>query len=154
MAPLRILVADEAEARCYETAAIGAPLRLVDRTLDPQARLHDRDLKSDRPGRVFDHAAQMAGRRGSVARHSTGGESSPRKHAAGVFARHIVTRLEAAHRCGDFARLIVVAGPPFLGTLRAALPLSLRSLIVMEVPKDLVHEDEASLVAHLLAAAP
>jgi len=149
MARLRILVADEAEARCYDTGALGGPVRLVDRTTDPLARLHDRDLRSDRPGRVFDHAA-LSGRRGAVAHHSTGGENGPRRQEAALFARHITTRLEAAHRCGDFERLIVVAGPPFLGILRAALTPALRHAVILEVPKDLIHQDEAALRAHLV----
>jgi protein required for attachment to host cells len=151
MSPL-ILVADESEARFYDAVAVDAPLRLIDRVADPDARLHDRDLKSDRPGRVFDHAPPRSGRRGAVAHHSTGGENGPRKHAAVVFARQIAARLEAARRSGDFEQLIVVAGPPFLGTLRAALPRALRIRVVREVPKDLVHESEHSLRAHLAAS--
>ena len=39
--------------------------------------LHDRDLKSDRPGRVYNSAAAPRGRRGAMAHHATGGERTP-----------------------------------------------------------------------------
>jgi hypothetical protein len=43
----RIVVCDQSEARIYELEPLGGPM-------NPIGRLHDRELKSDRPGRVFD----------------------------------------------------------------------------------------------------
>jgi protein required for attachment to host cells len=114
---------------------------------DPLARLHDRDLKSDRPGRKFDHAPLTAGRRGATAHHAAGGESSPRRHEAESFARRIAAELEQARQRADFEGLIVMSGPHFLGLLREALPASIR--IVAEVAKDLLHQDTDAIIAHL-----
>jgi hypothetical protein len=82
--PTRIVVADQSEARFYDIERFAAPLRLVGQLTDPKARLHDRDFKSDRPGRVFDHASAAGKRRGAMAHHGTGGERSPRMHEAQV----------------------------------------------------------------------
>jgi protein required for attachment to host cells len=145
---VRIVVADQAEARFFDIVGPSEPLRLAGRLTDPKAHLHDRDFKSDRPGRVFDHAPGASSRRGAVAHHGTGDERRPRKHEAQQFARQIAEQLDAA-RPGGFDRLVLMAGPSFLGLLRAALSKPLRDSLVAEVPKDLVHQGEDALRAHL-----
>ena len=90
---VRIVVADQSEARFYDTEGLHGPLQPAGQLSDPKARLHDRDLESDRPGRVFDHAPLAAGRRGAVGHHGTEGERSPRKHEAVNFARQIADQL-------------------------------------------------------------
>jgi protein required for attachment to host cells len=112
---------------------------------DEDARRHDRDLKSDRPGRLFERAPPTRGRRGAGARHATGGPESPRKHEAEVFARQISTDLRRAQRAGEFNRLVLIAGPPFLGKLRGVLSKGLRGVIVAEVSKNLIHQPESAI---------
>jgi protein required for attachment to host cells len=149
----RIVVSDQAEARFYDVVRPGAPLRLAGLLEDPAAHLHDRDFQSDRPGRVFDRAPGGGQRRGATARHATGGEQRPRKHAAQLFARRIARELGAASRAGQFDRLALVAGPAFLGLLRAALTKRLKECVVAEVPKDLVHQPKTALRSRLPRAA-
>lgn len=144
----RIVLANQSEARFYEIGHPHDSLQLVGRLTDANARLHDRDFKSDRPGRVFDHAAASGHRRGAVPHHSTGGERTPRKHEAALFARCIARELEAAHAKQDFDRLVLMAGPAFLGILRSVLPKAVSALVVSEVPKDLLHETESAVRAH------
>ncbi|HYL02477.1 MAG TPA: host attachment protein [Steroidobacteraceae bacterium] len=145
---IRIIVADESEARFYDAAQLDGPVHLIGKTSDPAARLHDRDLKSDKPGR-FDHAAP--GGHG-FAHHSSGGESRPHRHEVTQFAHRIATQLETEWRAKHFENLVLVAGPPFLGTLRAALPEALRRQVSREIPRDLIHQDEKALRTHLAAA--
>lgn len=149
--PVRIVVADEGEARFYETNRSDGGLREVGRLENPDARLHDRAFSSDRPGRVFDHAPATPGRRGAVAHHAVGGEGDrrPRKHRAQLFARRIVEELEQSRRLNHFERMVLMAAPAFLGMLRAALPPSLHSIVVAEIPKDLVHQTDGAVQAHL-----
>ena len=59
---IRIVVADQSQARIYSAGA--RRLKLLGSLSDPRARLHDRDLGSDRPGRVFDRAVAPGKRRG------------------------------------------------------------------------------------------
>ena len=147
---LRIVVADEGEARLYDLA--GHELLLLHTITDPKARWHDRDFKSDRPGRVFDHAATAGARRGGVGHHSTGGGQSPREHETQLFARSIGASLEQDHSRGGFDRLVLVAAPRFLGALRAELPPALHTLLAAEIHKDLVHQSDEVLREHLHAA--
>jgi protein required for attachment to host cells len=65
------------------------------------------------------------------------------------FARRIVHQLDAAHRRGTVRRLVVIAGPTFLGLLREAMPKSLHDIMAAEVCKDLVHEDDNGVLAHI-----
>ena len=146
---IRIVVADQAEACFYDIGSEEDALRPVGRLTDPMAHLHDRDLKSDRPGRFFDHATTSPARRGATAHHGTGGERSPRKHEAELFARHIADDLEKAHQKAEFDRLVIMAGPGFLGLLRAHLPQSVRSSVAAEVPKDLAHQPPTAVREHL-----
>lgn len=143
----RIVVADQGEACFFDR--VGSGLRAAGSLENPAAHLHDRDFKSDRPGRVFDRAPAAGQRRGTVSRHATGGERSPRKRAAELFAKRIARALSAAARAGDFDGLVLVAGPAFLGLLRAALPKHVKAMVVAEVAKDLVHLPKTALQAHL-----
>jgi protein required for attachment to host cells len=144
----RVVVADQAEARFYDYVG-NRKLRPAGTLSHPESRLHDRDLKSDRPGRLFDRAPPTRGRRGAGGRHAAGGRESPHEHEAGVFAHEISAALHREHAAGKFGRLVLVAGPPFLGTLRGALSKGLRGAIVAEVPKDLIHESENVVRARL-----
>jgi protein required for attachment to host cells len=149
--PVHIVVADEGEARFYAAERLDAALQLIGRLQNHGARLHDRDFNSDRPGRVFDRAPTATGRRGAVGRHAVGDEGArqPRKHQAQRFARRIVGELEKARREKRCARIVLMAEPAFLGLLRAALPETVRSIVVAEIAKDLVHQDEEAVQSHL-----
>ena len=147
--PTRIVVANQAQAVFYDTGGPQAPLRLIGRLENPAGRLLDRELKSDRPGRVFDRAPSGVGRRGAVAHHSTGGERTPRKQAAGAFARRIAVNLSAALRAKQFDRIVLVAAPAFLGVLRKALAKSLRAVVAAEIAKDLIGHPKEAVRAHV-----
>jgi len=146
---VRVVVADQSEAKFYDLRHRPDALQLVARILDPLARLHDRDFKSDRPGRVFDHAPVTGHRRGATAHHATDGERRPRRHEAEAFARQIAGELQRGQRDCEFDAIIVIAGPLFLGLLRDALSDAVRSIVVAEVKKDLVHQSPHVVVKHL-----
>ena len=148
---VRIVVADQSEARFYDMEGHGAPMQPAGQLSDPLAHLHDRDLKSDRPGRKSDHAPIQAGRRGATAHHGVGSDRKPRRHEAALFAQKITDEVAAAQRADQFDRLVLVAPPAFLGLLRKALPAALREAISAEVAKDLVHEPPSAVQAYLPA---
>jgi protein required for attachment to host cells len=147
---VRVIVADRAQVRFYDAEHPDSKLQLAGQMTDPEAHLRDRDYKSDRPGRVFDHAPSGA-RRGAVAHHGTAGERKPRKHEAELFARRIVDELETALRQDHFDKLVLMAAPEFLGDLREVMPKSLSDVITLEIRKDLVHQDERTIRGHLPA---
>jgi protein required for attachment to host cells len=109
------------------------------------AHLHDRDLMSDRPGRSYE---SFGG-----ARHALEREDDPRHREAVRFARRVARRLDEARRKDEFENLVVVAGPPFLGLLRAAMSQPTKACIAREIRKDLVHGPIAVLREHLAGSA-
>ncbi len=146
--PLRILVADQSDARIYELAAQGEPLACVFELQNQQARLHERDLVSDRPGRRFANAPG-AKRRGAVVHHATGGEQTAHRHLAEHFARELADELERERGAGAYDRLVIMAAPAFLGLLRSQLGKAVHACVVAEVHHDLVHQSEAVVREHL-----
>ncbi len=145
---IRILVANQNKADFYDVEHRGDVPRPAGHLLDPAARLHDRDFKSDRPGRVFDHAPSPAGRRGATAHHATGGAQSPRQHETELFASRIAREIERGFQAQEFERLIIMAGPPLLGVLRAALE-PLPRCPTWEIGKDLVRQPLEAISEHL-----
>jgi len=145
----RIVVANQYEARFYDAAGPKAPLRAAGRLLNPDARLHDRDLKSDRPGRVFAPASAGPGRRGAAVHHAVGGKQRPQRQVAVAFARRVAAELAAAKKRREFDRLVLIVAPMFLGILRTALPKSLRSAVAAEVAKDLPRQTKKEIRAHV-----
>ena len=151
---LRIVIADESEARCYdiqsrhELARLDVKFAPITTLSDPAAHLHDRDFKSDRPGRAFS-GPRRPNRRGATAHHSLGAEASPRARESVLFARRIADTLALALRQAKFDELVMAASPHFLGLLRQASPPPLRATLVQEIHKDLVHLPPGSLRKYL-----
>ena len=146
---VRIVVADQAEARFYDAMGFGRPLTVAGRITNPAGRQHERDLVSDRPGRVFERAADPRHRRGASARHSSGPEHSARRHSVEVFTRRIGAELERAWRARRFDSLVIVAGARLMGRLRAALPAGVRAKITGSVLKDIVHRPAEDVLPYL-----
>lgn len=146
---VRIVVADQAEARFYDGMGFARPLNVVGRLTNPAGRLREQDIVSDRPGRVFGHAANPNRRRGATPRHSSGPENGARRHAVEVFTRRIAAELTRACGAGRFDALVIVAGARLLGLLRAALPAHVRGKITATVIKDIVHQPAEDVLAYL-----
>ena len=150
---LRILVADQSDARIYDLAARGEPLAFVCELQNQQAHLHERDLVSDRPGRRFANAPG-AKRRGAVVHHATGGEHTAHKHLAEHFARELADELEKERAAGAYDRLVIMAAPAFLGLLRSQIGKAVHACVVAEVHHDLVHQSEEVMRATTAYWAP
>ncbi len=142
---VRVVVADQSEARFYDVERYDGELRPAGEISDPLAHLHNREMQSDRPGRKFDRAPLRSGRRGSTAHHGVGSDRKPRRHEAALFAHRIGHEIAAAQRAARFDRLVLIAPPAFLGLLREALPAALRQIITAEIAKDLVHEPPSTV---------
>src|SRR4051812_26654599 len=128
-----ILVAHRAGAAIYESHGAGLPLARVADIDNPAGRLKAIEVDSDRPGRAFDRVGG--------GRHSMSVEDGVPEHLARAFVNQLAVRLERGRLDHAFERLVLVAPPKLLGSLRAALPEALRALLVAELPKDLARSD-------------
>lgn len=136
-----ILVADAARARIFSADSPRADLQPVEQLVSPEARLHERDLSSDRPGRAFDSFGE--------GRHATDTSTSPKEQEAIRFAHEVVDHLEQGRVANRFDRLILVAEPHFLGLLRKAIKPALEQTITAEINKDLTKAGEREIREHL-----
>ncbi len=136
----RVVVADEHEARFYDVEGAREPLHLTASLEDGAARMQDRDLESDRPGRAL-------GANG--VRSAMDGERSTKKEYINRFARHVARAIEAGRRHRQFDRLVLIAAPRMLGLIRPHLSPPCRALIAAEITKDLSDVDERKLRKYL-----
>lgn len=114
-----ILVADGSSARLFQTVDNDQPWRLA-RKLD---REHSRE-KTDRSDS-----------------HEDRGEHD--------FARLVVGELESQRQAGDFARLVLVAPPKFLGQLRGELKGPLEACVVRSQSAEYTQMSDAELAKHV-----
>ena len=110
-----ILVAQRAGAKLYQSSPAGTHLKLLRDIPHPKGRLKDRDLISDKAGRMFSNQA------GSPARSATDGEKSAHDHDAEVFALELARILDQGRTQNSYDQVVLVAEPGFLGKLQAVL---------------------------------
>jgi len=141
MANTWILVAHRAGARIFENTGPGQGLRLLDTISNPDGRLKNGEINSDRPGRAFD---KLGG-----GRHSMSKEHEPTEQLAIEFAKRLGETLDNGRTHSLFGHLVLVAEPRFLGELRAALPAHTASLVSATVGKDLGGVEDNDVAGHL-----
>lgn len=127
-----VVVADRSRARLFSVATPRGPLEELEDLVHPEARAHERDLTSDRPGRSNDQ-------------HVLGAEHSARDQQAHEFAREIALRLEAGRIEHQLEQLIVVAAPDVLGMLRKTMSGGLAKLVVLEIDKNVTQRKPADI---------
>lgn len=143
MAKAWILVAHEAGARLFESPGPGKGITCIEEIEHPEGRARDRELVSDRPGRSFRKNS------GDPRRASMGESGGPHEQAVADFGRALAQKLQQGRVENRFGRLVLVAPPKFLGTLRSSLDSATGQLVVGSLDKDLASAKEADLVERL-----
>lgn len=121
-----IVVADSVRAQVFVADGAHEPLREAGSLLNPQSRLHERDLVTDGHGRRNHRPTQGA---------SAGDGRSAREHYADMFAGRLCRHMERELDRHPGRRLYVVAEPQFLGLLRRRMEQRIGRQVVAEVPK-------------------
>lgn len=132
-----VLVADNSRARVFSAEKPASALVELRDLANPEGRLHEGDLVTDRGGRDRNPASGVL--------HGLETGSRRKEDGADRFALTICEELEAARARGEFARLYVVASPAFLGHLRRHQSNTLRHLIAGEIDKNLTTQDVATI---------
>lgn len=143
MKPVRtwIVVADGAQARFLLNRGPGKGLEPALEEEASEARQPSRSLGSDRPGRVHD--------RFGPGRHTMVPRVDWHQFEKQKFAREMASILDTAAEKRSFDRLVLVAPPKTLGTLRTALNKNTVRLVTGEVAKDLTQVTVGELPDHL-----
>ena len=136
-----ILSANRSSASLFESDWPGTLMRRLQDIPHPQGRMQNKDIDTDKPGRVFDSIGQ--------GRHSTSPKQEPTEHIAQQFALNLAEILNRGRLTHAYDKLILVAEPKFLGILRAALDKNTAGLITQSVNKELVDVKEKDLAEYL-----
>ena len=135
-----IVVADQSKARIFTVDDPRGELQELEQLENPTGRDQAQTLGSDRPGRSFDSSGQ--------GRHAMGTSVEPKEQEAVRFAKQIGDRLRTACHAGRCNRLLLVAGPHFIGLLKEQLD-SLADVKVTEIVKNLGQYDSREIRTHL-----
>jgi protein required for attachment to host cells len=128
MPDIWVLSANGARASIYAAESPTAPLVEVSSLVHPEVRVKERELTTDRPGRTFDSFG--------AGRHAKSSEVGPKQTEEIRFAHEVVDKLEQGRVGHVFEKLVVVAGPTFLGHLRDSMSAPLASAVSLEIDKD------------------
>ncbi|MGI9405896.1 MAG: host attachment protein [Hyphomicrobiaceae bacterium] len=129
MKPIRtwILIADSAHVRVLLNEGPGKGLRQISGDDIGLPHAEKPGVVADRPGRVHESYG--------TTRHAIDANTSPADKSRLSFARQIASNLEANSELFD--RLIIVAAPQALGTLRNVISAGVEEKIHAAIPKDL-----------------
>lgn len=136
-----VVAAESSRARIFAAENRIGPLTELEDFAHTEGRARDQDLVSDKAGRGFDGTAE--------GRHGMEKQADAKHHEAVVFARRIAERIESARSRGEFAQLVLIAAPEFLGILRQQLSSNASRMISKTVDKNLVQRQEAEIRAYL-----
>jgi protein required for attachment to host cells len=125
-----IVVANSSQARFLRLEK-NRKLVELETLQNPEARIHSRDLYSDRPGRTF----QSMGQERSALQQKV----DPKEQEIIDFAKEVCEHIESARARGYLERLYLAANPAFLGHLRQFLSPTTLRLVESEIDKDITH---------------
>jgi protein required for attachment to host cells len=133
-----VLIADGSQARVFRAAGKGKVEEMSEMAV---AHPPTRDMVSDRPGRTFDSMGQ--------GRHAKEPPTDAHDKAEADFLRAVTKTLDASCQRKEFDRLVVVAAPRALGTLRSVFSEKLAGAVTKEIPHDLTGFKTPALEARL-----
>jgi len=136
-----VVAADSGSARIFDAVSPVGPLEEREDFANPEGRVREQDLASDKPGRSFDSMGHH--------RHAMGQVESPRERSAASFARLLAGRIAEARARGELDRVVLVAAPEFLGLLRESLDAETRKRVESEYSFNLVAMKPDEIRAHL-----
>jgi protein required for attachment to host cells len=137
--PTLFLVADASRAVLWRRRVGESGYAEVRAFDNPEARLSDRELGADRPGRVFESSTG----RSSAVELGTGLHDAVRR----AFATDLAMALEREAAQGE--RFAIVAPARFLGVLREALPRPFAARLAAQLDADLTKLPKAELFDRL-----
>lgn len=133
---IHAIVADTRRLRVFEPADERAPLEVAV-FANPEGGKPERDLVSDRPGRVINAAS---GAHQTFQNHTAVGE-----HALQVWLKGVGPALAELLETHASTAVVVFASPRLLPILRRCLPPAVRCLVHTEVALALAHQPSGAL---------
>ncbi|MDT8283414.1 MAG: host attachment protein [Gammaproteobacteria bacterium] len=141
MSPVWLIVADSSKARFFSMESRTGPVEEIKCMVHTKARLHERDMTSDLPGRD-------SGKNGEGT-HTYQNKISPKEQENINFASEIAAELDRVRKENKIKQFVLVASPEFLGKLREQMNEQTRNMVSLELAKNLSHLDPADIREHL-----
>jgi protein required for attachment to host cells len=138
-----IVVADNTRALIFARSPRSITPHLVEAIGHAAGRAQDKDLRSDKMGRV--------GRDGQAGGQAYEPKTSPADVEAERFAKELGDYLNTQFGRGRFGALSLVMPPKMLGRVKSELNDPTLKIIRMAAPHDLVSLDTAELVERVVA---
>lgn len=132
------VVTDRTEAKIYESESNLAPLHFKERLDNPDGRLKERDLESDRPG-VVSNASSGAHQ------NAYSSNDDAMEHVLDVFVKRISQHLREASLRGQFESLRIIADAQMLGKLRSSFDKSVADKVEISLSKNLIQANEETI---------
>jgi protein required for attachment to host cells len=130
------LVMSSTQARIIKGIAKGTRDEMPELALQAEQKAL-REIMSDMPGRSFSSVGS--------ARSAMEYASDPVKDAKKAFVDETVALPHQHFAKKDFTHLAILAAPEMLGHLRGGLPPDLQHAVIVEMPKNLLHETPHAL---------
>lgn len=141
---IHALVADTRSIRVFEASDRASAPSEVAVLRNPVAGRHERDLVSDRPGRIINSACGV--------HQAYEPKRSAAEHAMQVWLKQVAPSIRELVQSRRTDGLVLVASPRILAHLRRSLPASVRKLVAGEIRLDLAHASAADLKRRLRPA--
>lgn len=136
-APTCIVACSAAEARLWRSnTRFGAWTRVTTMS-DASAGKSEAEFYSDRPGRAFDSVGG--------GRHSMSASETGQHHEMTLFAKRVADHLNRSVANSEFAHIVLIGAPKFLGCLRAGLSDATKRAVVFESAKNLSDLDAKAI---------
>lgn len=132
-----VVTAESCRARIFSAENRIGPMNELEDFAHTEGRARDQELISDKAGRGFDGTVE--------GRHGMEKQFDAKHHEAVAFARRIAERIELGRARGEFAQLVLIAGPEFLGILRQQLSNQASRMVSKAVDKNLVQRLESEI---------
>ena len=141
---IHIVIADARTLRIFESAGSTRTLEEIAVFRNVAAGRHERDLVSDRPGRVVNSAARTP--------QSYEPRTRARLHSMQAWLRDLRPSLRELLRSRRSEGVVLVAAPRMLGELQRQLPPDIRKQVAGALPLDLARQPLAALKKRLQPA--
>jgi protein required for attachment to host cells len=135
------VVADSSQAIIYEGAPMGDNLQKIEKFINEDATKDKKELETDGPGQAFN--------RHGPGQHSMTKEVSASEHVTKMFSKTVADYLQHARANSNYARLIIVADPTFLGELRDSLDTATARLVVDTIDHNITHMNAKQIRTYL-----
>jgi len=138
---MMVVVADSVHARIFSTESERSSFDEINVLTHPEARLHDRDITSDLPGKNTGNSSSGG--------HAYVNKTDAKKHEQCKFASEVASYLESERKSNKLSKLMLFAAPEFLGELRSNFSNELNNLTVYESSKNIVHQSVDEIKKHI-----